>query len=170
MNETMSNIYYLLKSNNKILSNRIKRELELLIKENICKEENIFVLMNDKYDLVIGIKKLDDKKYYEFIIPKKYPFVPPKLKINSRYLSFNHNIKSYLFSKLLIKYTGMKCFCCSTILCSYNWAPSLTFKHIFDDLNKFKNAAHEIVVRIIVDIIKRKYLMDDINIIEWLYI
>jgi ubiquitin-protein ligase len=166
--ENISIDYNLLKLDNKILINRIKRELDILVQENICNKENIFIVKNNNNDLVIGIKRIN--KYYEFIITKKYPFIPPKLKINNNYLSFNHTMKTNLFRKLLLEHCGIKCFCCETILCSYNWSPGLTMKHIFDDLDKFKTVTHQIILRIIVDVIKRKYLINDVNIIDWLYI
>jgi hypothetical protein len=71
--------------------------------------------------------------------------------------------------KNLKKYTGIQCFCCETILCSNNWGPQFTIKNILDDINKYRDARREVIVRIIVDIIKRKYLIYDTNIIEWLY-
>jgi predicted peptidase len=71
--------------------------------------------------------------------------------------------------KNLKKYTGIQCFCCETILCSDNWSPAFTMNHVINDIDKCKDARHQVIIRIIVDVIKRKYLIDDTNIIEWLY-
>lgn len=148
---------------------RIKNEIEKLLKENICIEDDIKI---DKYNDIgysIEFKNLKDNKYYKFIISNYYPFNAPKIYINDKYILFYHQIKNLEFNILLKKYTGIECFCCETILCANNWSPIFTFNHILNDINRYKNARHEIIVRIIVDVIKRKYLIDDINIIEWLY-
>lgn len=148
---------------------RIKNELEKLLKGNICIEDDIKI---DKYNDIgysIEFTNLKDNNYYKFIISNYYPFNAPKLYINEKPILFYHEIKNLEFNKLLKKYTGIECFCCQTILCGNNWAPSFTFIHILNDINRYKDARHEIVVRIIVDVIKRKYLIDDTNIIEWLY-
>jgi hypothetical protein len=71
--------------------------------------------------------------------------------------------------KNLKKYTGIQCFCCETILCSNNWGPAFTMNSVINDINKYKDARRQVIIRIIVDVIKRKYLIDDTNIIEWLY-
>jgi len=169
MNQFKTNNYNLLKFDNKILVNRIKRELKLLVKEGICNEENIFIIKNIEDELVVMIKKINDNKYYEFTITRQYPFIPPKVKINNKHVLLSHRVDSNLFKKSLLKHTGIDCFCCETILCSYNWSPTLTLKHIFEDLQRFTEAARKVVIIIIINVIKRKYLIDDIPIIEWLY-
>ena len=115
MNQFVTNNYNLLKFDNKILVNRIKRELKLLVKEGICNEENIFIIKNMEDELVVMIKKINDNKYYEFTITRQYPFIPPKVKINNKYVLLSHRVDSNLFKNSLLKYTGIDCFCCETI-------------------------------------------------------
>ena len=148
---------------------RIKREIEKLIRENICIGDDIKIDKHNNFDYFIEFKNLLDNKYYKFIVCNNYPFKPPKIFINNKSISFYHQIKNLEFNRSLKKYTGIECFCCETILCSNNWGPVFTFTSVLDDINRYKDARRQIIVRIIVDVIKRKYLIDDTNIIEWLY-
>jgi len=148
---------------------RIKREIEKLIRENICIEDIIKIDKFNDVDYFIEFKNLFDNKYYKFIVSNNYPFNPPKIFINGKSIMFFHQVSNVEFSRSLKKYTGVECFCCESILCSNNWAPSFTFTSILNDINRYKDARRQIIVRIIIDVIKRKYLIDDINIIEWLY-
>jgi hypothetical protein len=153
--------------NNDYVKKRIKHEIHDLISKNICTENGINIIKENEEKTIIGIKNMKDNKYYEFIITNYYPFRSPKIRINNRCISFYHNIKSSQFRNSLIKYTGIECFCCETIL--NNWVPVYKIIDIFNDINKFRNATRQIIDRIIVNVIKRKYLNKDINIIEWLY-
>ena len=154
---------------------RIKREIELLIKEKICIEDDVGI--KDKSDAFhsnikdyeVEFKNLNDNKYYKFIISNNYPFKPPKLHINNKPISYYHRVENFEFKKKIKKYTGIECFCCETILCANNWSPNLTFNKVMKEFDHYRDINRQIVVRLIVDIIKRKYLIDDINIIEWLY-
>lgn len=148
---------------------RIKRDIQILIKENICIEEDVKINKHDDFEYFIEFKNLKDNKYYKFVVSNNYPFHPPKIFINGKSIMFFHKISNLNFRRSLIKYIGFECFCCESILCSNNWSPSVTFNHILDEINKYKDIRHQILVRIIVDVIKRKYLIYDINIIEWLY-
>lgn len=155
--------------NNTGVRRRIKHEIQKLIKQNICIEDDIKI---DKYNNIeynIEFTNLHDNKNYKFIISNYYPFNAPKIYINDKYIIFNHQIKNLTFNKLLKKYTGIECFCCETIICGNNWTPSFTFTDILNDINKYRNTREQILNHIIVDVIKRKYLIGEINIIEWLY-
>jgi ubiquitin-protein ligase len=152
---------------NRVLK-RIKREVDLLVSSDICIEDEVEI-NNDNNQYIVSIKNPIHNKNYEFKISNDHPFKPPKLFINNKPINFHHKMSSEKFKYSLIKYTGIDCFCCETILCSNNWSPQFTLKDIIYDINRYFDARHQVVVRIIVDVIKRKYLVDDINIIEWLY-
>lgn len=156
---------------NTFLRKRIKRELEILIEKNMCLIKSIDIKQNhyNPKEFILKFVNINNKNHYKFVITSNYPFVPPKLSINEKLISFNHNLENQLFNETLKKYTGIQCFCCETILCSNNWNPGFTFIHIIDDINKYKNARLQVIHRLIIDIIKIKYLIDDINIVEWLY-
>jgi ubiquitin-protein ligase len=148
---------------------RIKREIEKLISSNICIEDQVEVKNIDNNEYNVIIKNLFYKKNCEFKISSNHPFKPPKLFIDNKLISFHHKTDSENFKNSLIKHTGIECFCCETILCNNNWSPEFTLKDIIYDIYKYRDARHQVVIRTIVDVIKRKYLVDDINIIEWLY-
>jgi ubiquitin-protein ligase len=151
------------------LRNRIKREIEKLIKENKCIDNDIEVFKENDTEYSMEFINLDDNKYYKFKISNSYPFDPPKIFINGNSIMLNHEIKNLAFNTSLKKYTGIECFCCETILCRNNWNPAYTFVNVLNDINNFRDARRQIIVRIIIDVIKRKYLLADTNIIEWLY-
>lgn len=160
---------------NPLTRNRIKREFDFLLNKEISIEDNFHIKQHigctcyDCMNYVIEFKNLKDKNYYKFVITNHYPFKPPKLYINNRPLDYYYEIKNSKFNECLKKYMGIECFCCETILCSNNWGPQFTINSILDEIDKFRNYRYEIIIRILVGIIKRKYLIDDINIIGWLY-
>ena len=160
----------------RVIRNRIKRELEKFINDNLCTKEeiNITPIIENNHNTIQGydieIQNIKDNKHYCFTISNNYPFTPPKLRINYKPIGFYHMTNNNKFRSDLKKYTGIECFCCETILCANNWSPGLTLKHVINDIDKFRNAFRQVIDRIIVDVIKRKYFFNDINIIEWLYI
>jgi len=156
------------------LRNRIKRELELLQKNGYL--FHILSINHECYNklynintYIITIQNNIDNKIYEFTLPIDYPFRPPKLKINDCLYLNHQKLSSQYFIDALIEYKGIKCFCCESILCSNNWSPGLTFKNIFEEIIKFRDYCREISHRVIINVIKRKYLIDDIKIVDWLY-
>jgi ubiquitin-protein ligase len=153
------------------LKKRLKSEIEFLIEEKICLENTVHInQVSDKpEEYIINFKNIKDYNNYKFVLSHNYPFHPPKLYINEKFVSFNHKIINKSFNKSLKKYTGIECFCCETILCSNNWKPVITFDKIIDDINNYKDARRQVIHRLLIDIIKRKYLIYDINIVEWLY-
>jgi hypothetical protein len=152
---------------NRVLK-RIKREVDLLISSNICLENQVEI-KSENNEYTVEIKNLIGKKDCEFKISSYHPFKPPKLFIDKKVINFHHRSNSETFRNSLIKYSGIECFCCETILCNNNWSPQFTLKDIINDIYKYRDARHQVVIRIIIDVIKRKYLIDDVNIVEWLY-
>ena len=135
---------------------RIKREVEQLISSNICIEEQVEIKTIDNDECNVIINNLFDKKPCEFKIANNHPFKPPKLFIDKKLINFHHKNTSESFRNSLVKYTGIECFCCETILCSNNWSPQFTLKDIIYDIYKYHDARHQVVIRIIIDVIKRK--------------
>lgn len=152
------------------LKRRIYKELKFINNEFLDLSAGISISKDDLngYKICFYNKK-DYKYYYELLIPLDYPFRPPKLTINTKpYFTYCYT-ENIEFKKALQKYKGCYCLCCETILCGNNWGPQITFKTIFDEVENFKEIVREITHRVIIDVIKRKYLIDDINIVEWLY-
>jgi ubiquitin-protein ligase len=163
-----------------IKNNNVKRRL---IKEfNIIKNkfgENIYILdvhlndnnLNDEYrrfDYSIIIYDYDKNRNYEIFIKNAYPFSPPKLILNGRPYNYYLKNSTNAFRDILYKFTRFRCFCCETILCPDNWSPSFTILDIIKEVNRFHDVCLEFAYRTLVDIIKRKYLINDINLIQWI--
>lgn len=162
----------------KAVRNRIKRELKQLITNNYFYLNSLIIEpyidennINKTYDYsqkyLIGLSTIDFN-YFQIIVNSNFPFNAPKLLINFKpYCNYLY-IKSDKFKENIYKYKNIRCLCCNTILCGNNWSPCFTFKHIIDEVNNNKSLCIEISKLVYVDIIKKKYLINDINIIEWL--
>jgi hypothetical protein len=151
---------------------RIKRELEKMIISGICQVENISVLKNYTSDKEIeyhvSIFNNKDKRHYTFILHSYFPFRAPKLILNSKPYSEYFRFKSESFKKLFNKYKGERCFCCETKLCDNTWGPHYLLSDIMDEVNNFHNECREISNIICAKVIQRKYLVQDINLLQWL--
>ena len=79
------------------------------------------------------------------------------------------NSKSQEFKTKLLKYKKIRCLCCHTILCNDNWSPAYTMKHVIDEVEIFKNIFSDISKIVMIDVIKKKYLIKDIDILQWLF-
>ena len=152
------------------LQKRIKREMENIVKLNYC-DKNEIKITSDTDLIIIKFKNNKDKLTYEISIDARtYPFCVPKLKINNKNYMNYYKIYSEDFRMSLLKFKGGMCFCCDTILCENNWNHSKTLTDVLVDVETYKNICREISIRIIVDVIKFKYLhCHNINLIEWLF-
>lgn len=159
--------------------NRIKNELIKLINSGYCDSQSIYIerdyIERDKFNInlqnycIINIFSKINNKNYRFFISNSYPFIPPKIEL--QYKSYWNYLKiySYDFKELLYKYKGITCFCCYTKTCINNWSPLVTIVDIINESIENYNICLEISHRVIINVIKRKYLIDDIDIITWLY-
>jgi hypothetical protein len=161
-----------------ITSNPIRRRLERefvnLVSLDLIYPETVMVelcenKMSHYPSFLVSFVKIKGHMYFEFIVNINYPFTPPKLNINFRPYLHYLNFKSSHFKEMLFTYKKIRCFCCKTILCGDNWVPSLTLKNILEETEHFKNICRDISHIIIINVIKRKYLIDDININDWLF-
>lgn len=154
------------------ISKRIKYELLLLKKSEIYVDDNDVDIIksnsNYKKEYQITIKNNNDKQLYTFIISPNYPFIAPKLIINNIPYINLLTFKTQSYQNLLYKYKRKNCFCCDSIVCGENWGPQISLLNIINEVAMFHNECKEISIRIVVKIIKNKYLIDDINILEWL--
>ena len=113
------------KENNAILDNYDQLFLEL---ENriIPKEINIF-LINDVYDKIVNIT-IDFKNN-----DNRYPFKPPKIKVNTVYDYFD--ILGQIPHELVKQRFKINCLCCNSILC--RWGPSYCLNDIVNECTTF---------------------------------
>lgn len=153
-----------------LIAKRIKRELQEM------KQRGFF--RNDS-DVDIIKKSLNEREFhlimktngrlYTFRIPHNYPFHAPKFFLNNKPYSHYFKFKSSEFRDKFYKNQCKNCFCCQSILCCDNWGPHLNISKIIEEVNTLYNDCRKIVDTIIIDVIKRKYLIDDVNILEWLH-
>jgi hypothetical protein len=155
--------------NSKCISRRLQREFismyklydEIQIEESLTTENFINVIV---YELV------DNKIVcYKFLIKNNYPFVCPTVFLNNR------TYKSFLYGKTkyedihLKKIAGLTCLCCRSLTCTDNWSPRHTLTNIIDEIKYYKKIKKGLVLKIITDKIKFKYLIEDIDLFTWVF-
>lgn len=134
------------------IANRINNEIANLF------NQTDFV-SSERKENAISIKIIKDKNIYELDLEKDYPFKPPvNIKYNGNNYKkslFNYSLKS---KKILKSYYFMECLCCNTLLCAGNWTPACNICHIINEIDKIKKIQKEIIIRILCDEIRVKYL------------
>lgn len=148
----------------KAIRRRLKNECNKMIK----KYDNFEV----KYNLNpsnIFVTFYEYKNTYRFEISFSYPFTVPKLYINGISHNDFFNLRSLRFRSLIKYVSNINCLCCNSYLCSTNWCPAITFDNIIDQIKRYKNIKYLICLKIILNNIKEKYLIQDINLDCWLF-
>jgi ubiquitin-protein ligase len=152
------------------MQKRILREYNDLFNEltNSC----ISVKYNEETNaitiLIINCVNDDKIQSYMFIIDKKYPFTSPKIYYNNKPYINLLKIPSVRFKDYLKLFTNKNCLCCHSLDCKYNWSPGITLKIIITDINKNRNYKKKIVIAILIDQLKEKFLIDDVDILTYL--
>jgi hypothetical protein len=153
--------------NSKRVSRRLLHELKELYKMNF---EEIFLEVTDISNIIIlSIREnlKDNGKSYRFEFDYDFPFTCPRVFFNG------HRYNDFLRSKTLYennnlkKTTGIDCFCCSSITCQSNWNPVTFISKIIDEINYFRKIRRNFAYKVIVKYIKKKYLIEDIDLICW---
>lgn len=155
---------------NKIIKKRIEREI-LILEQSFL---SLFFYVDDKMKcpvLMIVDEKYKNNNIYYIIFHKNYPFCAPTVKINFEYYFhfLNLNKLSLQILKKIHYINCLCCLCCSSILCSNNWVPSYTINNIIQEIRKNKLYKRDIIYKIMINKIKEKYLIDDINLDDWLF-
>jgi ubiquitin-protein ligase len=175
LNETIdetideNNKHELSKMSNKVIFKRLTREYSMLLQ----KYKYITIENDDNRNIVIKVFENDDGKlhYFQFTINEKdfYPFREPKIHYNYKpYLDFLR-ITDLSILKILKKLKGYNCLCCHSYCCTNNWSPAVTMEKIITEIKTFRNYKRDIIYKICIDKIKNKYLIEDINIDEYLF-
>jgi len=99
------------------INKRLKRECELL--SATVHEDNIVV-----------------SKSIVFVLPKSYPFQPPKMLLYSvDYITYLTNIY-YTYLPFIKQHDiNIQCLCCSSIICT--WSPCNTCKDVFEEYKSY---------------------------------
>jgi len=152
----------------KLLSGRIKKDCEMLVKNggNITIKNDII-----NNEIIIELSKQEGKyiNKYCFMVPRGYPFLPPKFKINEQIDYKFYNLHSNRFQKVLQYIKGIECFCCHSYTCINNWTPGLRLEHILNQINEYKKLKYYICLKLLADKIKEKYLHLYIDLDSWLF-
>ena len=122
-------------------------------------------------EINVIIYELIDNKIvcYKFVINQNYPFVCPAVFLNNRpYKSFLYGKTNYEYINLK-KNFGIECLCCESLTCNANWSPKETLNNIINEIKHYKKIKKNLVYKIIIDIIKRKYLIEDIDLTSWFF-
>lgn len=165
----LQDIHNLNKSCSLILLKRLNNEIKRLDKNGICNKQNINITYDNEKE-TISITFHDNKnRLIKFIVHKSYPINPPDFFIGSKsyydYLYF----KSIESEKYFRENEYIKCHLfCDSKICSGNWKSKYALKDLIDEFREFHQMCKNISNKIIVNIIKRKYLVDDIDILVWL--
>lgn len=148
------------------------------IKKRIINELNILYKLYDKVEvdcslqnnsiIIYDIKNNKTQKY-KFDISESHPFIPPKIYYNNTCYFEYFIINSKTLKKLLYTMYGIDCFCCNSFTCQNKWNPSHSLSDIVNEINKFKSYRRNVINKIYADKIKLKYLINDINLDEWIF-
>jgi|LauGreDrversion4_1035100.scaffolds.fasta_scaffold26942_2 ubiquitin-protein ligase len=155
-----------------IVSLRIKRRIirELIALFNVSSSIMIGIDNNKKVPVITVQDNLyNSYNIYSFIIHDSYPFRPPGILINSiPYIQFCR-INAIGFCKNLKQVGDIYCFCCNSIIHSVKWSPATKLTDIIMEIRNFKKMRRDVINKIFIDIITRKYLIKDINLYSWLF-
>jgi len=123
----------------------------------------------NKPNILITIIPFQDDNIFHFTISKDYPFVPPvEFAVNYKNYKKYLKIESSKTIDELRKFNGINCLCCNTIACGQNWGPALKMQNYINEYYKIKKYRRNIINRLLASKIVEKYLIADINLIEWL--
>lgn len=156
------------------IKKRLKQEIKQLINTNYIQycfslnKDNKNYKINNIKTYTLKFFHYETNMFYEFVIPLGYPQYPPKLILNNKPYIDYLKMDNCAFREFLYKYNYDLCFYYVSKLYS-KWDFSVKMKDIIDEVNNFKQICHKVTHHVIINVIKRKYLIDDINIMEWLY-
>ena len=158
-------VFNLIKS--KTMAKRLKRELNTVV-------DSYHILQVDftnKGELKLFFQKKDDDFFTIICLTFSdcYPFIPPKITINEKSYFDCLRLKSIRFNSVLKYLNGLNCLCCSSFLCRDHWSPAFTINKIFLEIEEFKQIKRNIVRKLLLDKVKEKYLVKDIDLDSWLF-
>jgi hypothetical protein len=135
------------------IPNRINNEIANLF------NQSDFV-SSERKGTSISLKIKQGKNTYELDLPSDYPFkTPVNIKYNGNCYKkslFNHSEK---VQKILKTQYHMECLCCNTLLCGSNWMPTMNICHLINEIDKIIKIQKEIIIRLLCDEIRVKYLL-----------
>lgn len=104
-----------------------------------------------------------------FNISPNFPFIPPQISLNGAKYNNFLNFPSSRFQQIYEKIFNFDCMCCHSIFCRDNWNFTTSFSILLDYVKYYCSIKVLISNKIMADKIKDKYLINDINLDEWLF-
>lgn len=158
-------VFNLIKS--KTMAKRLKRELNIVVDSYDILQVDFTI----KGELKIFFQKKKDNFFTIICLTFSdcYPFLPPKITINEKSYFDCLRLKSIRFNSVLKYLNGLNCLCCSSFLCRDHWSPAFTINKIFLEIEEFKQIKRNIVRKLLLDKVKEKYLVKDIDLDSWLF-
>lgn len=164
---------YIIQRNAEVISgikpNSFKRRITKELEKMYPLYDQIDVEINDKGKVEITVYEITTESQfhkYGFVLTEMYPFRTPAIFFQSRpYLEYLR-VRD---TKLLKRITGQNCLCCHSLNCSDNWSPSMTINSIIDEVRWIKRKKRDMLNKVFADVIKRKYLIDDVDLYSWLF-
>jgi len=165
--------------NSRPLKVRLIHELVSLKKNNAnihveyIESKNLYSHSNStiKFHFImnVSIMLVDDNNLYKFEISSDYPFRSPK-KFTINHIPYIEYLKinSSKTMKELQLYKGVGCFCCNSVSCASKWTISTNVSKCIDEFKIFMQYRRDIISRLLVEKIKKRYLLEDINLLQWL--
>tara|TARA_B110000285_G_scaffold224506_1_gene281438 strand:+ start:174 stop:701 length:528 start_codon:yes stop_codon:yes gene_type:complete len=154
------------------VSRRLTNEIKEILKTNKYEADDITIEpCGPTYSpntYIISFYDSYENKTFKFNICN-YPFTMPKFTINSKPYHEYLRIRSIAFGRALNKYTKKMCLCCDSKMCYANWSPKYKFMDVITEFKVNEKLCQKIVRIILLNVIKRKYSLEDINLIDWLY-
>ncbi len=146
------------------IPNHIKRRMQRECRELETKYQ---ITVECKIDSELLVTLTQKENTYCFQICRNYPFKAPKMHINGLTHHQFFDFTSKRFRNMLKIITGFDCLCCNSMLCDGNWSPSFTIGHIIRQINEYKSIKRLICLKPILDKIKQKYFIKDIDLESW---
>jgi len=134
--------------------------------KNLYEKYPNFVLSNNSGNVELTV--IENEENYGFIFDRSYPFKPPKIYYNGKSYLDLLRITDNDERKIVRKYKKKDCLCCDSYDCPYNWSPSINLTSIVDEIKNIVKFKKTIVHILLADKIKKKYLIDDIDINSYL--
>ena len=153
-----------------VLRKRLKIEIEYMYPYY----NQIIVGTTELNQLKITVIEYDSsnkRQRYDFIIHEGYPFNSPEVFFQNRYYRDFLRMSIYTTKELarFKKITGQDCLCCYSLTCLENWRPSAKLTNIIQEIRKNRKMKRDVLNSLFADKIKRRYLIEDIDLESWLF-
>jgi hypothetical protein len=122
--------------------------------------------------LVMPMLKYNINVIFQF--GNEYPFIQPSVLLQRKdtgetiYYKKTLHFESKTMSDILFNQFNIHCLCCKSVTCGEQWSPIRHFDFILNEIDEFFKIKNRIIEKLHALKVKQRYLIDDINIQEWL--